>query len=118
MAQTNWRQHVRSRLPALHVSAERESEIVEELAVQLETIYERARARGVADEEAMRIATAEVPDWAAFARTARPDNPAIPQWPAYTTDRRATMLFDTRCRVVDDPGREARLLWSRVATRA
>jgi hypothetical protein len=28
------------------------------------------------------------------------------------------MVFDTRCRVVDDPGREARLLWSRVATRA
>jgi hypothetical protein len=24
-------------------------------------------------------------------------------------DRRATMVFDTRCRVVNDPGREARL---------
>jgi carboxylesterase type B len=31
---------------------------------------------------------------------------------------RATMVFDTRCRVVNDPDREARLLWSRVATRA
>ena len=54
--------------------------------------------------------------WAAFARTGDPANPAIPAWPAYTTAERATMVFDTRCRVVNDLGREARLLWSRVAT--
>jgi para-nitrobenzyl esterase len=63
------------------------------------------------------LAAAMSATWAAFARTGTPGNPAIPEWPAYTTDRRATMVFDTRCRAVDDPGREARLLWSRVATR-
>ena len=41
-----------SQLPPLAVSAEREIEIVEELAVQLESIYERARARGATDDEA------------------------------------------------------------------
>src|SRR5688500_6673788 len=65
----NWREHVRSHLPPLHVSAEREAEIVEELAVQLETTYERARARGVTDEDARRTALAEVPNWTAFARS-------------------------------------------------
>ncbi len=63
------------------------------------------------------LAAAMAASWAAFARTGKPDNPAIPVWPAYTTETRATMLFDTRCRVVNDPLRDARELWSRVATR-
>jgi para-nitrobenzyl esterase len=64
------------------------------------------------------LAAAMSATWAAFARTGVPDNAAIPEWPAYTPETRATMVFDTRCRVVNDPGSEARLLWSRVATRA
>jgi para-nitrobenzyl esterase len=52
--------------------------------------------------------------WIAFARNGSPDNPAIPSWPIYTTKDRATMIFDTACRVVHDPDREARLSWSRV----
>ena len=65
----HWRDYVRSHLPPLRVSAERELEIIEELAGQLESTYERARARGLSDAEASRLAIAEVPDWAAFART-------------------------------------------------
>jgi para-nitrobenzyl esterase len=41
--------------------------------------------------------------WLAFARTGNPNNAAIPQWPAYTTGRRATMEFDLTSRVTDDP---------------
>jgi para-nitrobenzyl esterase len=52
--------------------------------------------------------------WIAFARNGSPSNPAMPSWPAYTTAGRATMILDTTCRVVHDPDREARLLWSRV----
>ena len=52
--------------------------------------------------------------WIAFARNGIPDNPAIPSWPAYTTEDRATMILDTACRVSRDPDREVRLLWSRV----
>ena len=63
------------------------------------------------------LAAAMSATWAAFARNGKPDNPAIPAWPAYTTAERATMVFDTRCRVVNDPGRDARVLWSKVATR-
>jgi para-nitrobenzyl esterase len=54
--------------------------------------------------------------WAAFARNGHPRNEAIPEWPAYTAARRATMLFDDQCRVVDDPDGEVRPLWSKVAT--
>ena len=67
----DWRRYVRSHLPPLDVSGPREAEIVEELAAQLESTYERARARGLDDEPAMRLAIAEVPDWAAFASTVR-----------------------------------------------
>jgi len=61
-------------------------------------------------ELAARVSTT----WIAFARNGSPDNPAIPSWPIYTTKDRATMIFDTACRVVHDPDREARLSWSRV----
>ncbi|HML10185.1 MAG TPA: carboxylesterase family protein [Stellaceae bacterium] len=64
------------------------------------------------------LAAAMAATWAAFARTGSPDNAAIPAWPAYTAAERATMVFDTRCRIVSDPLREARLLWAKVATRA
>ena len=63
---------------------------------------------------AAELAAAMASTWAAFARSGKPDNPAIPAWPAYTEPERATMVFDTRCRTVNDPLREARLLWSRV----
>ncbi len=52
--------------------------------------------------------------WIAFAHNGSPDHPAIPPWPAYTGEDRATMILDTECRVVHDPDREARLLWTRV----
>jgi para-nitrobenzyl esterase len=54
--------------------------------------------------------------WATFARTGDPGNEAIPSWPAYAVERRATMLLDDDCRVVDDPDGEVRPLWSKVAT--
>jgi para-nitrobenzyl esterase len=54
--------------------------------------------------------------WATFARTGNPANETIPAWPAYTLDRRATMIFDDACKVVDDPDGEAWPLWSKVAS--
>ena len=62
-----------------------------------------------AHELAARVSAA----WVAFARNGSPDHPAIPPWPAYTGEERATMILDADCRVVRDPDREARLLWTR-----
>jgi para-nitrobenzyl esterase len=41
--------------------------------------------------------------WLAFARTGNPATPALPDWPAYDAQRRATMVFSTESRVVEDP---------------
>jgi para-nitrobenzyl esterase len=40
--------------------------------------------------------------WVAFATTGDPNNSLIPHWPAYEPRRRATMVFDTEMKVVDD----------------
>jgi para-nitrobenzyl esterase len=47
--------------------------------------------------------------WVAFAHTGSPATPDLPNWPAYSSDDRATMVFDNECKVVGDPGREERL---------
>jgi len=60
-------------------------------------------------ELATRMSTA----WVAFARTGDPNHPGLPNWAPYDNTRRATMIFDRECKLVDDPhGTEQRLLWS------
>ncbi|HVN01452.1 MAG TPA: carboxylesterase/lipase family protein [Caulobacteraceae bacterium] len=41
--------------------------------------------------------------WLAFARTGNPATAALPDWPAYETGRRATMVFDLDSKLVEDP---------------
>ncbi|MBO0752818.1 MAG: carboxylesterase family protein, partial [Bradyrhizobiaceae bacterium] len=53
--------------------------------------------------------------WTAFARSGRPDNPALPHWPAYTAGERATLVLDRECRIENDYAREPRVLWKEVA---
>ncbi len=53
--------------------------------------------------------------WAAFARSGNPSHADIPAWPPYDTQRRATMVLNAECRVVDDPHAEERLLWQELA---
>ncbi len=50
--------------------------------------------------------------WLAFARDGVPSYRGLPTWPAYMPEERATMIFDTTCRVVNDPGGELRRAWS------
>jgi para-nitrobenzyl esterase len=47
--------------------------------------------------------------WAAFARTGNPNHKGLPNWPAFKTDKRATMVFDNECKVVDDPHGQERV---------
>ena len=37
--------------------------------------------------------------WLSFARTGNPNASSLPEWPAYTADKRATMFFDNKCSV-------------------
>jgi len=52
--------------------------------------------------------------WIQFARSGNPNHKGLPNWPAYTADQRATMLLDTSCKLVNDPGSDARKLWSSI----
>jgi len=63
-----------------------------------------------AHELAARMSTT----WIAFARTGKPDNPAIPHWPAYNAQTRETMILNTNWSVIADPNRETRLLWQNI----
>ena len=47
--------------------------------------------------------------WLAFARGGNPNAPKVPQWPAFDAQRRATMVFDTKSAVADDPLRAQRI---------
>jgi para-nitrobenzyl esterase len=47
--------------------------------------------------------------WATFARSGNPNHKGLPNWPAFHTTERATMIFDNECKVVNDPHREERL---------
>jgi len=56
--------------------------------------------------------------WLEFARHGNPNNGSLPRWPAYEPERRSTLLFDTPCRVVDDPdGADRRILDNLLAKR-
>ena len=90
----DFRQYVRRRLPTLRCGPEREAEIVDELALQLEQVYRRAKSAGASDEEALAEAAAEVPDWMVLADTLVP-RPAAVQSQHHRGERRG-MLPDLR----------------------
>jgi para-nitrobenzyl esterase len=50
----------------------------------------------------------------AFARSGNPNHRGIPQWRPYTLPRRATLLFDTTTRMVNDPRGNERRLFEKV----
>ncbi len=47
--------------------------------------------------------------WVAFAHTGNPSHKGLPNWPAFNTDQRPTMIFNNECKTVNDPGKEERL---------
>lgn len=60
-----WTLEIRKHLAGVDLRPEREAEIIEELSDHLEQRYEELRARGAADEEALREVMAEI-DWGNF----------------------------------------------------
>lgn len=58
--------------------------------------------------EVQKLAKQVSDTWVAFARTGNPNHAGLPHWPAYDTDRRATMAFNVPTRVVDDLEGEVR----------
>ena len=52
-----------------------------------------------ATPEAIRLGDIMSSAWLNFARTGNPNGNGVPQWPAYTTGKKATMVFDKDCTV-------------------
>ena len=48
--------------------------------------------------------------WLAFARDGDPNHDGLPDWPEYTVEDRATMIFDNELRVVNDPRGQERAI--------
>ena len=52
--------------------------------------------------------------WILFAQHGNPHTPVLPEWPAYDSEQRATMIFDETCRIAHDPQGEERRFWDGV----
>lgn len=52
--------------------------------------------------------------WTSFIAGGAPAAPGLPDWPAYDTRRRPTMILDRTSRVVDDPWPDDRRRWTRL----
>lgn len=46
--------------------------------------------------------------WIHFARNGNPNHGGLPDWPAFTADKCPTMIFDTQCKVQNNPDTEER----------
>jgi para-nitrobenzyl esterase len=71
--------------------------------------------KGGPEVKALAAKTSEA--WIQFARSGNPNHKGLPNWPAYTTQERATMVFNNTCRVVNDPGGDERKLWENIRLR-
>ncbi|MEO5494645.1 MAG: carboxylesterase family protein [Sphingomonas sp.] len=61
---------------------------------------------------ARRLAARMADAFIRLARQGNPNGPGLPNWDQYRLDRRATMIFDTDTRMLDDPRRDERLLFA------
>ncbi len=72
----------------------------------------RRKARTGNGPDARRVSDAMADMVVRFAATGDPNGGALPTWPGFTLEQRATMVFDRDTRVVNDPRRDERLLFA------
>jgi para-nitrobenzyl esterase len=81
-----------------------------ELALVFDTVATSPSMVGTGPEP-QAMAEQMSPAWIAFARSGEPQTPGLPTWPPFTTEQRATMVFDVKSRMVPDfRGEERQLL--------
>ena len=66
---------------------------------------------GTAEERSMADKISD--SWIAFARSGNPDTGKLPDWPAYSSSSRQTMVLDNQSRIVEDPIRSRREIMQR-----
>ncbi len=63
---------------------------------------------GPVTPEMRKLEAATAGAWASLARSGNPNHKGLPNWPAYTPERRATMVFDAPSHVENDPVADVR----------
>ena len=86
-------------------------------AMEIAFVFSNASSRGTPRPEVKQLETLMSEAWIAFAKTGNPNVAGTPHWPAYTTKDRATMVFDTQSRAINDPRREERIAWEGIDLR-
>jgi para-nitrobenzyl esterase len=76
--------------------------------------FNNMRPGGPGGQEAVKAAHNMSEMWSSFARTGRPAAKGQPEWPAYTTEKRATMDINAECRIVEDPYNLERKIWDKL----
>jgi para-nitrobenzyl esterase len=93
-------------------------------AVELPFVFGNLDAKGVGElighdperqEERQALTEAVQGAWIAFARTGDPSHAGLPAWPAYETENRDTLVFDTACVLQADPLGTERSVWGDLA---
>jgi para-nitrobenzyl esterase len=106
MYRFDWRSQVSEDLGACHAI---------ELPFVLRTFESPTRYHIVGPEPPMKLSDAMMDAWIAFIRTGNPGTHGL-SWPAYDSQRRATMIFNVESRVQVDPDRDVRLLYKDIDT--
>jgi len=71
---------------------------------------------GPANPKMHQLEAASAGAWASLARGGNPNHKGLPLWPAYTAEKRQVMIFDTPCRVENDPTGEVRQIMEKRGT--
>jgi len=64
--------------------------------------------------DARAVSKAMQDSFVAFTKSGDPNHAGLPNWPRYALDKRATMVFDVRSRIENDPRKWQRELFARV----
>jgi para-nitrobenzyl esterase len=85
-----------------------------DIAFVFDNVARSTSLTGPETDATQRMADLMSQAWIAFARTGNPNTPALPQWPRYDQQTRATMIFDLQPKVVNDPDGAERTLLQRL----
>lgn len=81
-----------------------------EIGMVFDNVAKSESMSGIGPEQ-QKIADEMSEAWLAFAKTGNPNHDGIPEWPAYSPDNRAMMIFDDETKAMIDPHGEQRQLF-------
>jgi para-nitrobenzyl esterase len=102
MYRFDWKSQASSDLGACHAI---------ELPFVMGTFDSPTRYQIIGPNPPMDLSDITMQAWIAFARSGNPNHSGMPEWPNYDTTRRATMIFNERSMVQDDPNKAVRQLY-------